>query len=38
VATLGARETWEVDEFHEAMEPTEEEIDPEDLSTAPIAG
>ena len=38
VATLGARETWEVDEFHEAMEPTEQEIDPEDLSSAPIAG
>jgi len=38
VASLGPRATWEVEEFHEAFEPTEEEIDPEDLSSAPIAG
>jgi predicted deacylase len=38
VASLEPKTTWEVDEFHEAFEPTEQEIDAEDLSSAPIAG
>lgn len=38
VASLSPKTAWEVDEFHEAMEPTEQELDPEDLSSAPIAG
>lgn len=38
VASLSPKTTWEVDEFREAMEPTDDEIDPEDLSSAPIAG
>ncbi|MCP5129347.1 MAG: succinylglutamate desuccinylase/aspartoacylase family protein [Pseudomonadales bacterium] len=38
IASVGARETWELDEFREAMAPAAEEIDPEDLSSAPIAG
>ncbi|MCB1696721.1 MAG: succinylglutamate desuccinylase/aspartoacylase family protein [Pseudomonadales bacterium] len=38
VASLGARATWEVEEFRDALEPTDEEIDSEDLSSAPIAG
>ena len=37
VAAMDSKEAWEVDEFHEALEPTEQEIDSEDLSTAPIA-
>ena len=38
VASLGAKATWQVDDFHDALEPSDDEIDPEDLSSAPIAG
>ncbi len=38
VASLGPRVAWEMEEFRDALEPTNEEIDPEDLSNAPIAG
>jgi len=38
LARLGPKAQWEVDEFREELEPTEQEIDPEDLSSAPIAG
>jgi predicted deacylase len=38
IARISSKDEWVVEEFHEAMEPTEQEIDPEDLSSAPIAG
>jgi predicted deacylase len=38
LASLNPKATWEVDEFHESLEPTEQETDPQDLSSAPIAG
>jgi predicted deacylase len=37
VAIIGPKAEWTVEEFHEALEPSDEEIDPEDLSSAPIA-
>ena len=37
IAEIGAKANWEVDEFHEAHEPDASELDPEDLSSAPIA-
>lgn len=37
IAEIGDKENWEVDEFHEAHEPDTSELDPEDLSSAPIA-
>jgi uncharacterized protein len=38
VASVSPRANWEVGEFHETLEPTEQELDPEDPSTSPIAG
>lgn len=38
IAEIGGRTNWQVDEFHENYGPVEDELDPEDLSQAPIAG
>jgi uncharacterized protein len=38
VASISPKAEWEVNEFHEALEPQEQDVDPEDLSSAPIAG
>lgn len=38
IAGIGPKAEWQIEEFHEAMEPTDEENDPEDMSSAPIAG
>ncbi|MEQ9394289.1 succinylglutamate desuccinylase/aspartoacylase family protein [Haliea sp.] len=37
IAEIGSKANWEVDEFHEAHEPDDSELDPDDLSSAPIA-
>jgi len=37
IAEIGAKANWVVDEFHEAHEPDKSELDPDDLSSAPIA-
>lgn len=37
IAEISDKANWEVDEFHEAHEPDASELDPEDLSSAPIA-
>jgi hypothetical protein len=37
IAEIGAKANWVVDEFHEAHEPDASELDPDDLSSAPIA-
>jgi uncharacterized protein len=37
IAEIGAKANWVVDEFHEAHEPDDSELDPDDLSSAPIA-
>jgi|TARA_R100000005_G_scaffold18672_2_gene7862 hypothetical protein len=37
IAEISDKATWEVDEFHEAHLPDASELDPEDLSSAPIA-
>ena len=38
IASISPKAEWEVDEFHEALEPSVQDRDPEDLSSAPIAG
>ena len=38
IASISSKAAWGVDEFHEALEPSEEDMDPADLSSAPIAG
>ena len=38
LASLNPKAQWEVEEFHEALEPTEQESNPEDPSSSPIAG
>lgn len=38
IASISPKAEWEVNEFHEALEPQEQDVDPEDLSSAPIAG
>lgn len=38
LASLSPKANWEVEEFHEAHEPTEQEFDPDDPTTSPIAG
>lgn len=37
IAIISPKANWEVDEFHEDHEPTEQELDPGDPSTLPIA-
>lgn len=38
VASVSPRANWEVEEFHQTLEPTEQEMDPQDPGTSPIAG
>lgn len=37
IAEIEGRRKWEVEAFHEDHEPGQEEVDPKDLSSAPIA-
>jgi uncharacterized protein len=37
IAEIEGRRKWQVEAFHEDLEPAGEEMDPEDLSSAPIA-
>jgi len=37
VAGVGPKVQWAVEDFHETLEPGDDELDPEDLSSAPIA-
>lgn len=37
IASISPKAEWEVEGFHEALEPSEEDVNPEDLSSAPIA-
>jgi predicted deacylase len=37
IASISSKANWEVEEFHVDHEPTEQELDPEDPSTLPIA-
>lgn len=37
VADIGTKANWEMEEFHETYSPDERELDPDDLSSAPIA-
>ncbi len=37
VAGVGPKVQWEVEAFHETLEPGDDEVDPDDLSSAPIA-